>query len=71
MSNETQLLTEDLEVGSFYWLRVLNDPDAEDWEMKPMPARYAGDGKWNFLGCEGETEWKVWVSSKIEEPDAA
>lgn len=66
-----QLEIEDLEVGSFYWIRVLNDPDAEDWEEKPMPARYAGDRKWNFLNCEGDTYWKVWVLSKIEEPTAA
>lgn len=50
---------ESLVEGSFYMVKVVSDPDAsEPWENEPMPARYAGNGKWQYLDPE-PTDWPV------------
>lgn len=57
------------EVGQYYWVLIVLDPDAEDWENEPMPARYAGDGMWFTINGNGETNWPVrWVGEKIVKP---
>lgn len=66
MTNE-----EDLIPGRFYWVLIVNDPDCEEWEMEKMPARYAGNGKFNYLGEDGESDWPVrWVGREIVLPDS-
>ncbi len=56
----------DLIVGAFYWVRITFDPDTDnEWENDDMPARYAGNGKWNYL--DDESDWPVrWVGPRIE-----
>jgi len=57
---------QDLERG-FYWVLILNDPDAEDWEKEWMPARYMGDGNWFYIGADESTDWKPsFIGDKIE-----
>ena len=64
--------TEQLEVGAFYWVLITFDPDSEgadEWVNEPMPARYAGDGRWTFLGVDDVSDWPVrWVGPKIDKP---
>lgn len=43
--------------GKFYWVKITNDPDYEDWERDWTPARYAGYNEWNYLGVDGESDW--------------
>lgn len=58
--------TSNLIPGAFYWVKIALDPDAAEWENKEMPARYAGNGKWHYLGMEDESDWPVrWVGNKI------
>lgn len=67
---EEDTLLKDLEIGVFYWvLWVLDPDDKEEWERDLQPARYAGEGRWNALGIEGTTDWPVRaVVSKLEAP---
>lgn len=60
----------DLVIGQFYWVLIVLDPDAKEaWENEPMPARYAGDDKWNYIGIEGVSDWPVrGIFSRIEKP---
>lgn len=59
----------DLIVGAFYWVRIAFDPDFEpgnEWVNDTQPARYAGGGRWNYLGIDGESDWPViWVGEQI------
>lgn len=58
---------EDVDKGSFYWVKIANDPDVDEWESKPMPARYCGANKWQFIGVEGESDWPViWIGEEIK-----
>ena len=58
-----------LTVGSFYWIQIALDPDADnEWENQAMPARYEGSGKWTYLGQEGVSDWPVrWIGNEIRE----
>lgn len=58
---------QELEIGAFYWVVPTLDPDTDaEWEAKEQPARYAGGGKWNALGIEGDSDWPMrWVGNKI------
>lgn len=59
----------DLRVGAFYWVWLATDPEGLEWENQPMPARYAGDGRWHFLNQEGDSDWPLrWVGAEILEP---
>lgn len=74
----------DLKVGSFYWVWIALDPDADSatdhdpgWENSIMPARFAGRGTegqalWNYLGQESASDWPVrWIGDEITPPDEA
>lgn len=50
---------EDLVPGQFYWVLITLDPDGDDWENEPMPARYMGGGLWRYLGVDGDSDWPV------------
>lgn len=62
----------DLTPGAFYWVLIVFDPDVtkdEDWSNQPMPARYRGENKWDYIG-DLDSEWPVrWVGEKIEQPE--
>lgn len=61
--------TRDLKLGAFYWVVVVPDPEFDDWWNKPMPARYAGGERWDFLGDDGPSKWPVqWVGPEIVPP---
>jgi len=55
-------------VGAFYWVVIALDADTDlEWENEPMPARYAGNGKWFYLNQDGASDWPVrWVGDRIE-----
>lgn len=58
---------DELKEGSFYWVRITLDPDAEDWENDYMPARYAGNERWQFIGVEDASDWPVvWIGEEIK-----
>ena len=49
----------ELKVGKFYWVVPVNDPDCEnEWERELQPARYAGNGHWNYIDNEA-SDWPV------------
>lgn len=59
--------------GEFYWVLIVNDPDAEyDWENEVMPARYGGkvDGKDQWFTINGDNpDWPVrWIGEHIPKP---
>lgn len=57
----------ELVAGAFYWGLITLDPDADEWENEPMPARYVGGGIWSFLATEGDSAWPVrWVGEQIK-----
>lgn len=61
-----------LEPGKFYWVQITLDPDREDWENEPMPARFVrynedNEPVWNFIGMEDESDWYVrWTGDEIK-----
>lgn len=56
---------DNLKTGAFYWVKV-NDPDSEGWELDKIPARYAGNGMWNYFGIEDESDWPpCWIGEEI------
>ena len=47
-------------------MQITLDPDAENWENEVMPARYAGNNQWIYLGVEGVSDWPVrWIGDEI------
>ena len=61
-----------LEVGAFYWVLIVLDVDfdeGDEWANEAQPARYAGDGRWNYLAVEGSSDWPVrWIGPKLVAP---
>lgn len=70
--NAAQGDTEKYEVGKFYWVQIVLDPDAaNEWENQTMPARFAGysetgEEMWNFLDPDTTAHPVRW--SKLIEP---
>ena len=61
-----------LEVGAFYWVLIVLDvdyADGDEWVNQMQPARYAGDGHWNYLAVDGKSDWPVrLIGQKIVAP---
>lgn len=61
--------TANLVEGAFYWVLIVYDPDAAAWENELMPARYAGNERWNFIGEEDVSDWPVrLIGPRIDNP---
>jgi hypothetical protein len=69
-TSEEHLTYRCLRPGSFYWVILTLNPDADLWVNDRMPARFAGYvggvPTWNFLGGAAVFDWPVgWVGPEI------